>query len=155
MGIDIEKDGLTGIQEDRAREAGIRLFLRYDIGVSMATGSGISVKDMKEPWDMLYKFIAGMKPIAGSVKVNERGYLDKDTPDVEMWFLSRIPALPSELNDWIKESGYHYKVKINSWQWGPQGINALTEEQLAQLEGTFNSNLVMKEFLSVDEEQES
>lgn len=144
--MNIKKDGVTEHQIARANEEGHRLFLRYDIGLSRRGFAGW------QPWKALYRFIAGLKPIAGNIQRN-KDTLTKDVSQVTMWFICRTPALPQEIIDWLGESGYQATIEIDSWAFGPSGVKGMTEEDVEALENVFNSNIVMREFLSMEEEE--
>lgn len=131
------------------QEEGTRIFLRYEVDIKSSLATGRIV-----PWKILYAFIAGIRPIAGEVKHNKgRTFGDDEKPDAEMWFISRVPALPDDLFQMLKDHQLDANVRISRWAWTPTGLKDLPEEDIEKLETAFNSNLVAWKFLSDEEDK--
>lgn len=150
MTIERDRSAIMAEDESNESETGIRIFLRYEI--DLITTSSVAIRPK---WKYFYPWIASLKPIAGNIEMPHKDMFDKETPDVKMWFITRIPALPDDLNQYIKDAKHLKKVDIrmSRWSWGPAGLKDISEEDIYAMEHAFDSNLVVWAFLE-DEKPE-
>lgn len=152
--IKVEQDGLTGRDIERSSADGKRLFLRYEITIESSFTTKPDIQH-RQVWEALYVFIASLKPIAGHGQLSKRkadgDFLGKQIG--EFWIISRVPALPTEMEEYFKEHKLIANVNILSWGWAPAGLKDLSDEDVDILESAFNSNVLMREFLEVEPEE--